>query len=65
MVEDRLAVLTDRRRMKMARAAHAYVRGSTAKIYEWLNSGPTNIPDGPPIWSCGDCHIGNLGPVAI
>jgi uncharacterized protein (DUF2252 family) len=22
------------------------------------------IPEGPPVWICGDCHIGNLGPVA-
>ena len=63
-VDDRLTVLTDRRRRKMARSAHAYVRGSTAKFYEWLENAPTAIPDGPPIWICGDCHIGNLGPIA-
>ena len=22
------------------------------------------MPDGPPIWICGDCHVGNLGPIA-
>jgi uncharacterized protein (DUF2252 family) len=22
------------------------------------------LPEGPPVWICGDCHIGNLGPVA-
>ena len=22
------------------------------------------MPDGPPVWICGDCHVGNLGPVA-
>ena len=22
------------------------------------------LPDGPPVWICGDCHVGNLGPVA-
>jgi hypothetical protein len=22
------------------------------------------IPEGPPIWICGDCHIGNIGPLA-
>ena len=22
------------------------------------------MPQGPPIWICGDCHVGNLGPVA-
>ena len=51
--------------MKMARSAHAYVRGSTRKFYEWLESAAGKlIPDGPPIWICGDCHVGNLGPVA-
>jgi uncharacterized protein (DUF2252 family) len=51
-------------KLKMARSAHAYVRGSTAKFYEWLESGPANVPDGPPVWICGDCHLGNLGPLA-
>lgn len=63
-VKNRVSVLTDRRRKKMARSAHAYVRGSTAKFYEWLESGSTAVPSGPPIWICGDCHIGNLGPIA-
>ena len=22
------------------------------------------MPQGPPIWICGDCHVGNLGPLA-
>jgi uncharacterized protein (DUF2252 family) len=22
------------------------------------------LPEGPPVWICGDCHSGNLGPVA-
>jgi uncharacterized protein (DUF2252 family) len=48
----------------MARSAHAYVRGSTAKFYEWLEASPGDLPEGPPIWICGDCHIGNLGPLA-
>jgi uncharacterized protein (DUF2252 family) len=50
----------------MAESAHAYVRGNTIKFYEWLASVEAShlIPDGPPIWICGDCHIGNLGPVA-
>jgi len=49
----------------MARSAQAYVRGSTTRFYEWLASeeGRT-VPKGPPIWICGDCHFGNLGPVA-
>jgi uncharacterized protein (DUF2252 family) len=49
----------------MARSAHAYVRGSTVKFYDWLESSRRcNVPDGPPVWICGDCHVGNLGPLA-
>ena len=22
------------------------------------------LPEGPPVWICGDCHVGNLGPLA-
>ena len=49
----------------MAESAHAYVRGSTVRFYEWLE-GPsrTALPEGPGVWICGDCHVGNLGPVA-
>jgi uncharacterized protein (DUF2252 family) len=60
----RQPVLEARRRLKMARSAHAYVRGNTLKFYEWLESSGGKMPDGPPIWICGDCHVGNLGPVA-
>jgi uncharacterized protein (DUF2252 family) len=61
----RQAVLTERRRLKMACSAHAYVRGSTLKFYEWLDSSVgRSLPQGPPVWICGDCHLGNLGPVA-
>ena len=49
----------------MAESAHAYVRGSTVRFYEWLASpGAIAVPHGPPVWICGDCHVGNLGPVA-
>jgi len=49
----------------MARSAHAYVRGSTVQFYEWLESQKRGtLPEGPPVWICGDCHAGNLGPVA-
>lgn len=49
----------------MARSAHAYVRGNTVKFYEWLESGSGRaLPSGPDVWICGDCHLGNLGPVA-
>jgi uncharacterized protein (DUF2252 family) len=61
----RATVLGERQRLKMARSAHAYVRGSTLKFYEWLASvKPRGLPEGPPVWICGDCHLGNLGPVA-
>jgi uncharacterized protein (DUF2252 family) len=62
---ERQSVLAGERRLKMARSAHAYVRGSTQKFYEWLEaSGERGLPEGPHIWICGDCHLGNLGPVA-
>lgn len=63
---DRGAILEARRTLKMARSAHAYVRGNTAKFYEWLaaSEAARRVPQGPAIWICGDCHLGNLGPVA-
>lgn len=58
-------MLEARRNLKMARSAHAYVRGNTVKFYEWLDSATGKmLPNGPPVWICGDCHVGNLGPVA-
>jgi uncharacterized protein (DUF2252 family) len=60
----RAPMLTRTRNLKMARSAHAYVRGSTVKFYEWLEARQGSLPAGPPIWICGDCHIGNLGPLA-
>jgi uncharacterized protein (DUF2252 family) len=58
-------VLRRCRTEKMARSVHAYVRGSTAEFYQWLNAGEgSSLPSGPQIWICGDCHVGNLGPVA-
>jgi uncharacterized protein (DUF2252 family) len=53
------------RNLKMASSPHAFVRGSTVKFYEWLNKGAARgIPAGPAVWICGDCHSGNLGPIA-
>jgi uncharacterized protein (DUF2252 family) len=62
---NRQVVLEERRKLKMARSAHAYVRGNTLQFYQWLeqHSGK-KLPQGPPVWICGDCHVGNLGPVA-
>jgi uncharacterized protein (DUF2252 family) len=62
---DRVAILRAHQRLKMARSAHAYVRGATKNFYDWLETSNGHaIPEGPPIWICGDCHVGNLGPVA-
>jgi uncharacterized protein (DUF2252 family) len=62
---ERQTLLTARRSLKMARSAHAYVRGNTRKFYEWLDSADIEkIPRGPAVWICGDCHVSNLGPIA-
>jgi uncharacterized protein (DUF2252 family) len=59
----RIDSLTQLRNLKMARSAHAFVRGNTAQFYEWLHSQQgRRLPSGPPVWICGDCHAGNLGP---
>lgn len=62
----RVASLRLARDLKMARSAHAYVRGSTAQFYAWLaeSKAAASAPKGPPVWICGDCHVGNLGPIA-
>jgi uncharacterized protein (DUF2252 family) len=63
--DQRQELLTARRNAKMARSTHAYVRGNTAKFYDWLEQADIrSLPEGPAIWICGDCHTGNLGPVA-
>ena len=60
----RSAPLAQLRALKMARSAHAYVRGSTEQFYDWLDSpAGTELPAGPAVWICGDCHVGNLGPI--
>jgi uncharacterized protein (DUF2252 family) len=63
---DRSAILNRTRALKMASSTHAYVRGNTRKFYEWLAASPVagKVPQGPAIWICGDCHLGNLGPLA-
>lgn len=62
--DDRAATLIQSRNLKMARSAHAYVRGSTVKFYGWLEENAGKVPEGPSVWICGDCHVGNLGPLA-
>jgi uncharacterized protein (DUF2252 family) len=62
---ERPAALKERRQLKMARSAHAYVRGNTKNFYDWLEGSTGQaVPAGPPIWICGDCHAGNIGPIA-
>ncbi len=63
---EREEVLAAAQARKMARSAHAYVRGSTAEFYKELAALPASKrpPRGPAVWICGDCHLGNLGPLA-
>nr|WP_295660928.1 DUF2252 family protein [Polymorphobacter sp.] len=65
-VAERDELLTRSRTLKMARSTHAYVRGNTALFYTWLLDSKVvrDVPAGPPVWICGDCHLGNLGPLA-
>ena len=59
------SVLEHRRLCKIASSPHAYVRGTTARFYEMIARMPAGIlPEGPPVWICGDAHLGNLGAVA-
>ncbi|MEJ5976628.1 DUF2252 family protein [Novosphingobium sp. PS1R-30] len=65
-IANRASTLERMRALKMARSTHAYVRGNTIQFYEWLagSRSAARLPSGPPVWICGDCHLGNLGPVA-
>jgi uncharacterized protein (DUF2252 family) len=61
---ERASLLNAERNRKMSVSANAYVRGSTTRFYEWLEAADrASLPEGPPTWICGDCHVGNLGPV--
>ena len=64
--EDRARVLERLRGLKMACSLHAYVRGATERFYAWLETSHASddLPAGPAVWICGDCHVGNLGPLA-
>ena len=42
--KQRAKVLLRTRNLKMARDAHAYVRGSTVKFYEWLEDAGSFLP---------------------
>ena len=60
----RASRLENIRKSKMARSPHAYVRGNTVRYYQWLERVERGaLPEGPEIWICGDCHVGNFGPV--
>jgi uncharacterized protein (DUF2252 family) len=62
---ERMPRLVAERNRKMAASVHAYVRGGTTRFYEWLSASKRGaLPEGPAIWICGDCHVGNLGPIA-
>ena len=63
--DDRKVALLAARNAKMARSAHAYVRGNTIQFYRWLRArGRRAVPAAPPVWICGDRHVGNLGRIA-
>ncbi len=63
--KSRASRLAARRALKMAASAQAYVRGNTVQFYQWLEEHDAQqIPHGPEVWICGDCHIGNLGPIS-
>ena len=62
---ERAAILETKRDAKMSTSAHAYVRGNTKQFYKWLQTkAGRSVPQGPPVWICGDCHVGNIGPLA-
>jgi uncharacterized protein (DUF2252 family) len=49
----------------MARSVQTYVRGNPFHFYEWLEGiKGRQLIEGPAIWIGGDCHVGNLGPIA-
>ncbi|AIO39925.1 hypothetical protein WI41_22665 [Burkholderia latens] len=63
--DQRARILATLRSRKMARSIHTYTRGTAERFYAWLaNHRAETLPDGPAIWIGGDCHLGNLGPVA-
>jgi uncharacterized protein (DUF2252 family) len=59
------SVLEHRRLCKVASSPHASIRGTTARFYDLIAQMPTGtLPEGPPVWICGDAHLGNLGAVS-
>jgi uncharacterized protein (DUF2252 family) len=65
MRDDRIRPGDRERILTQTRNLNAYVGGSTVSFYEWLESSRrVKLPEGFPVWICGDCHVGNLGPLA-
>jgi hypothetical protein len=47
----RAVAFRQRRNLKMAGSAHAYMPGNALKFYEWLGTADSStIPVGPPVW---------------
>ena len=63
-LQDRSERLAFEQARKMARSPHAFVRGNTVEHNAGLRELEIAIPAGPSVWICGDCHVGNLGPIA-
>jgi uncharacterized protein (DUF2252 family) len=40
------------------------VGGNADCLLDLLREHSHSLPEGPAVWICGDCHMGNLGPVA-
>src|SRR5260221_12778631 len=59
---NRQRMLSERRNLKVARSAHAYVPGNTLKFYEWLDADRCPHPQGSAVWICGDGNLGILRP---
>ena len=57
-VQDRAELLRALQNSKMARSAHAFVRGNTVQFYEWLEAKHGwAIPQGPAVWKIGRAHV--------
>jgi hypothetical protein len=59
----RAEILEREQQLKMARSVQASVCGSTGKFCEWLETAKSKVPEVPHTWICGDCHLGDLGPL--
>src|SRR5262249_62055206 len=55
--KQRANVLLRTRNLKMARNAHAYVRGTTVKFYEWLRHERRQLPAEPSVERWRHCGL--------